>query len=85
MNCWVICLSDAGVLLRAGDKTCTHRALSHVTDVQNGVHHEGMQNRRVDRNGGSKIEGNGTSAPLRHCLHIGFHGTRIFQSVPSNT
>ena len=33
----------------------------------------------------SKIKGNGTSVPLRHCLHISFHGTRILLSVPSNT
>lgn len=82
MNCMVIGLSDASVL-------AIRRALIahyHMSPMcRMACITRASKNRRVDRNGGSKIKGNGTSVPLRHCLHIGFRGTRIFRSVPSNT
>jgi len=37
-----------------------------------------MRDPRVDRKGGSKIKGNGTSVALKPCLHVSFGDTRYF-------
>jgi hypothetical protein len=41
-----------------------------------------QRDRKGLRTGGSKIKGRGTRAPLTHCLHIGFGGTRVLERVP---
>ena len=61
---------------------CRFSALQPVTNVQMRARKDHAGREADDRKALSKIKGNGTSVPLRVCLHICFHGTRFFEGVP---